>query len=129
MARTNQLLLRVREADEADYGKSVVRIHEADKPRDIQWGDNINISLDKKHWVSCRLEPAGDIGTDKIYIGIHLRGLLNKDTVGLQIAQLEQPCNFYIRDASPPRLLISLMIGVIVVTVLAFLVYSLGFKG
>ncbi len=100
MSRTSTLFLRVREANEADYGKSVVRIHKADKPQGINWGDYINISLDKKNWVTCKLEPASDIGIGKIYIGIHLRGILNKDTVGIQTATLEVPCAFYIRKAS-----------------------------
>jgi len=97
MARTHELFLRVSEADEADYGRPVVRIHRMDKPQDIKWGENIDISLDKKNWISCKLEPAGDVGIGKIYIGIHLRGTLNKDTVALQIAKLEVPCKFYIK--------------------------------
>ena len=100
MSRTSTLFLRVKEADEADYGKSVVRIHKADKPQGINWGDYIDISLDKKNWVTCKLEPASDTGIGKIYIGIHLRGILNKDTVGIQIAKLEVPCTFCIRKAS-----------------------------
>ena len=100
MSRTSTLFLRVKEADEADYGKSVVRIHKADKPQGINWGDYIDISLDEKNWVTCKLEPASDIGIGKIYIGIHLRGILNKDTVGIQIAKLEVQCTFCIRKAS-----------------------------
>ena len=99
MARAHELFLRVSDADEADYGKPVVRIHEIAKPQGIEWGDPIGISLDKKHWVTCKLEPAGDVGIGKIYIGIHLRGILNKDTLGIQIARLKEPCNFYIRKA------------------------------
>ena len=99
MSRTSTLFLRAKEADEADYGKSVVRIHEANKPQGINWGDYINISLDKKNWITCKLEPASDIGIGKIYIGIHLRGILSKDTVGIQIAKLGVPCTFYIRKA------------------------------
>ncbi len=97
MSRISTLFLRVKEADEADYGKSIVRIHKADKPQGINWGDYLNISLDRKNWVTCRLEPAADAGIGKIYIGIHLRGILNKDTVGIQIAKLDVPCTFYIR--------------------------------
>lgn len=100
MPRTSSLVLRVKEADEADYGEPVVRIHRVNKPKDINWGDRINLSLDKKNWITCKLGPAGAIGTGKIYIGIHLRGILNKDTVGIQIAQLNAPCKFYIRKAS-----------------------------
>ena len=98
MSKTYELYLRVKEADEADFGKSLVRIHKTDKPQGINWGDYIDISLDKKNWVTCKLEPAGDIGTGRIYIGIHLRAPLNKDSIGTQIAKLGAPCNFYIRN-------------------------------
>jgi len=57
MPKTYEVYLTVREADEADFDKPLVRIHQTDKPRDIKWGDFINISMDKKHWVTCRLEP------------------------------------------------------------------------
>jgi len=100
MPRTSTLFLRVKEADETDYGKSVVRINRVDKPRDINWGDYISISLDRKNWVTCKLEPANDTSVGKIYIGIHLRGILNKDTVRVQIAKLEVPGTFYIKKAS-----------------------------
>lgn len=100
MSKIYELHLRVKEADEADFDKSLIRIHESNKPQGIEWGDYIDISLEKKNWVTCRLEPAGDIGTGKIYIGIHLRGLLNKDSIGIQIAKLEVPRNIYIRKAA-----------------------------
>ncbi len=124
MSHIHELLLRVREADEADFGKSVIRLHETARPKDIRWGDNINISLDKKNWVTCRLEPSGEIGNGKIYIGIHQRGLLNKDTVGVQIARLGVPCSFYIRKASPWKAVLSI-IGVISIIAIAFLIYFL----
>ena len=124
MSHIYELLLRVREADEADFGKSVIRFHETAKPKDIRWGDNINISLDKKNWITCQLEPSGDIGTGKIYIGIHQRGLLNKDTLGVQIARLGVPCSFYVRKASAWRAPLSI-IGVIIITALALLIYFL----
>ena len=101
MARTHELYLRVKEADEADYGKWVIRIHKNDKPSDVEWGDRVDLSLDKKHWISCRLEPAGDIGVGKIYIGIHQRGELNKDTVGVGIARVNIARQFYLRKAAP----------------------------
>lgn len=110
MSRTYELFLRVREADEADYRQSIVRIHKANKPQDIKWGDNINISLDRKNWITCKLKPAGDIGIGKIYIGIHLRGLLNKDTVGIEIAKVGVPCNFYVRKASSWKALFMLLL-------------------
>ena len=100
MSRTSTLFLRVKEADEADYGKSLVRIHKADKPQGFNWGDHISISLDKKNWVTCKLEPTGDRGIGRIYIGIHLRGILNARTVGIGMAKLEVPCTFYIRKVS-----------------------------
>ena len=49
MSQTFTLFLRVKEAPEADLDELVVRIHATDKPRDINWGDYINISLDKKN--------------------------------------------------------------------------------
>ena len=129
MAKTSKVVLRVREADEADYDKPVIRIHKANKPQGIKWGDHVNISLDSKHWITCKLEPAGDIGTGKIYMGIHLRTLLNKDALGTQIAQIEAPCNFYIRRASSRKLLLYITIGIIATIVAASLVYSLGLTG
>lgn len=122
MSRTYELFLRVTEADEADYGQSIVRIHKADKPQGIRWGDHINISLDRKNWITCKLKPAGDIGKSKIYIGIHLRGLLNKDTIGIQIAKVGVPCNFCVRKASPWKALFYVTIGIIVILAIAFLV-------
>lgn len=100
MPKTYEVYLTVKEAGEADFDRLLVRIHKTDKPRDIKWGDYIDISLDKKNWVTCGLEPAGAIGVGKIYISIHLRGLLNKDSIGIQIAKLGVPCNFYIRKAA-----------------------------
>jgi hypothetical protein len=101
MSRIYELFLRVREADEADYGQSIVRTHNDNKPQGIRWGDRINISMDRKNWITCKLEPAGDIGVGKIYTSIHLRGLLNKDTDVSRIARLGVPCSFYIRKTSP----------------------------
>jgi hypothetical protein len=49
MSKTYELYLRVKEADEADFGKFLVRIHKTDKPQGINWGDYIDISLDKKN--------------------------------------------------------------------------------
>ena len=100
MPKTHEVYLTIKEADETDFDKFLVRIHKTDKPPDIKWGDYIDISLDKKNWLTCKLEPAGDIGIKKIYIGIHLRGLLNRDSVGVHIAKLEVPCNFFIRKAT-----------------------------
>jgi len=100
MPKTHKAYLTVKEADEADFDKPLVRIHQTDKLRDIKWDNYLDISLDKKNWVTCRLEPAGDIGIGKIYIGIHLRGLLNKDSIGIQLAKIGIPCNFYIRKAA-----------------------------
>ena len=101
MSQIYELCLRVREADEADHGRPVIRIHKTEKPKSLSWGDKINISLDKKNWVTCKLEPAGNIGAGRIYISIHLRGLINKDTRVIPIAKIGEACNFYIRKASP----------------------------
>ncbi len=125
MPRTSELFLRVSEADEADYGKSVVRIHKTDRPLDIRWGDSVNISLDRKNWITCKLEPAGDTGIGKIYISIHQRGLLNRDIVAIQRAQLGVPCNFYVRKASYRKVLLNIVILLIVIIAVAFLVSSL----
>ncbi len=122
MSRIYELLLRVREADEADYEQSIIRIHSDNKPQGIGWSDRINVSMDRKNWITCRLEPAGDIGVGKIYISIHLRGLLNKDTDVSRIARLGVPCSFYIRKASPWRVLPYVVIGTIVIIGIAFLV-------
>ena len=112
MPKTYELYLRVKEADEADFDKSLIRIHETNKPQDIKWGDYIDISLDKKNWVICKLEPAGDIGIGRIHIGIHLRASLNKDNIGTQIAKLGVPCNFYIRKAAHWRAILYDKIGI-----------------
>ena len=112
MPKTHEVYLTVKEADEADFDKPLVRLHKTDKPQDIKWGDYIDISLDKKNWVTCKLEPAGDIGTGRIYIGIRLRGLLNKDTIVVQIAKLEVPCNFYIRKTALWRAILYNKIGI-----------------
>ncbi len=122
MSRIYELFLRVREADEADYGQSIIRIHNDNKPQGIRRGDRINISMDRKNWITCKLEPAGDIGAGKIYISIHLRGLLNKDTDVSRIARLGVPCSFYIRKASPWRVLSYVVVGIIVIIGIAFLV-------
>jgi hypothetical protein len=122
MSRIYELFLRVREADEADYGQSIVRTHNDNKPQGIRWGDRINISMDRKNWITCKLEPAGDIGVGKIYTSIHLRGLLNKDTDVSRIARLGVPCSFYIRKTSPWRVLYYVVIGIIVIIGIAFLV-------
>ena len=129
MPRISTLVLRVKEADEADYGKSVVRIHETGKPKDIKWGDRINLSLDGKNWITCKLEPSGAIGVGKIYIGVHLRGILNKDTVAIQIAQLEAPCKFYIRKVGSWKAPLYITIGITVIVVAAFLIYFLDLTG
>lgn len=127
MSRTSTLFLRVKEADEADYHQSVVRIHETNRPRNINWGDYINLSLDKKHWITCKLEAAGDIGVGKIYISIFLRRLLNKHAAGNQIVQLGEPLNFYIKKAFSKDIPLPIVIGIIAaaIIVVAFLVYLL----
>jgi len=114
-----ELYLRVKEADEADHGRPIVRIHKTEKPKSLRWGDKINISLDKKNWVNCKLEPAGDIGIGKIYISIRLRGLINKDSRVISIAKVGEPCNFYIRKASPWRALLYMSAGILIIAAIA----------
>jgi hypothetical protein len=122
MPQIYELYLRVREADEADYGRSVIRIHKTDKPKGLRWGDKISLSLDKKNWINCKLEPADDIGIGKIYISIHLRGLINKDTHGIQIAKVGVPCGFYIKKASPWRALLYMATGILFIATVAVVV-------
>ncbi|MFC1899031.1 hypothetical protein ACFLXP_01675 [Chloroflexota bacterium] len=98
MAKVHELYLTVKETDEADFGKSLIRMRGGDKPPGIEWGDKISLSLDKNHWITTTLEPADNGTHNRIYIGIHLRGLLNKDTTGLRLAKLEVPCFFYIKQ-------------------------------
>jgi hypothetical protein len=128
VARTHELYLRVREADEADYGKWLIRIHEKHKPEDLEWGDQVDISLDKKHWISCQLERAGSIGAGKIYIDIPQRGELNKDT-RIQIARVNEPCQFYIRKASSWKKPLYIVMGFAGVILIAYLVYAFAFAG
>ena len=143
MPRTNELFLRVRDAPVADYNKLAIRIHNNDKPQDINWGDHVNISLDRKNWLACKLIEAGDTGIGKMYINSHLRGILNRRAVGIQGVRLEVPCQFYIRKVSSwkepfyivhyhpndavranMRLKIfGIGIGIIVIIVVAFLVF------
>lgn len=119
MSQIYELYLRVKEADEADHGRPIVRIHKTEKPKSLRWGDKINISLDKKNWVNCKLEPAGDIGIGKIYISIRLRGLINKDSRVISIAKVGEPCNFYIRKASPWRALLYMSAGILIIAAIA----------
>lgn len=43
----------------------VIRLHSADKPEEIRRGDYVGISLDKKHWITAKMEPTGDTGSGK----------------------------------------------------------------
>ncbi len=122
MARIYELYLRVREADEDDHGRSIIRLHKTEKPKSLRRGDKINLSLDKKSWITCKLEPAGNTGVGKIYISIHLRGLLNKDTRGIPIAKVGVPCNFYVRKASPWGALLNMAVGILLIAAIALVV-------
>ena len=124
MSKTYELYLRVKEADEADFNKSLVRIHETNKPQEIPWGNYIDISLDKKNWVTCKLEPAGDTGIGHIYLDVHTRGLINRHTLSIPIAKRNELCDFYIRKATRWRAIAFISIGVVAVIVLSLL-YSL----
>ena len=125
MRKTHEIYLRVREADEADFGKSIIRMHKTNKPQDIKWSDYVDISLDKKRWVTCKLEPTGESGIGHIYMDIYTRGLINRHTVGIPIAKIHEPCNFYIRKASRRRAIILASIVVIVIAIILYVVYSL----
>ena len=125
VSKNSELFLRVREADEADYGKSVVRIHRTDRPPDISFGDHVNISLDKKNWANCKLEPAGDIGADKIYIDVRMRKLLNDNVFGVPLAQVGVPCTLYIKKASAWKPILFIIAGAAII-VLAFMANALG---
>ena len=125
MPKTYKFHLRVREADEADFGRSIVRIHKNDKPQGILWGKPIDISLDKKNWVTCKLEPAGETGIGRIYIDVHTRGLINRHAIGIPIAKLHEACNFYIRKAIRWKTITFISIGAIVAVIILSLVYSL----
>ncbi len=50
------------------------------------------------------------------------RGLLNKDTSGIQIAKIGEPCNFYMRKASYWKALLYVTIGITVIIAIASLV-------
>ena len=126
MSRIHELYMRVREADESDFGKSIIRIHSTDMPQDIVWGDAVNISLDKKNWVTCELEPAGEMGTGHIYMDIHTRGLINRHTIGVPTAKPHEPCNIYIRKANRWRSIIFISVVVMVIVVVLYILYSLG---
>ena len=123
MPKIHELILRVREADEADFGKNIVRIHPSEKPQGIMWGESVNISVNKKNWVTCKLERAGRTGIGHIYIGIHTRGLINRHTTGLQIVKLNETCDFYIKKAIPWKAITFIVIGVIIAAVILSLVY------
>jgi len=125
LSKISGLFLRIREADEADYGKSMVRIHRTNRPPDIQWGDYVNISLDKKNWVTCKLEPSGDIGTEKVYIDVKMRNLLNDNVFGVPIAQVGVPSTLYMRKASLWKLILFITAGVAIVAV-AFMASAMG---
>jgi len=86
-----------------DYDRLVVKIHSADKPPDLRWGDYVSISLDKMNWIACKLEPAGETGVGKIYLNAHLRGLLNRVALGVPLARLEAPCQLYMKKAASWR--------------------------
>ena len=125
MSKISELYLRVREADEADYGKYVIRIHRSNRPMDIQWGDRVNISLDKRNWVTCRLEQASDTGTERLYIDVKVRKLLNDNVFGMPIAQVGVPSTIYMKKAPAWKLIFGILAGVAVIA-FAFLTSALG---
>ena len=125
MAKTYQLYLRMREADEADYGRSVVRIHRINKPQRILWGGKVDISVDKRNWVTCKLEPAGNTGPGHIYIDVPTRTLINRHTLGFNIARLHEPCDFYIRKAIPWKTITYISTVATVAAIIIAIIYLL----
>lgn len=121
MPTTHELFLRVKDADEADFNKALVRLHRTNKPLGMKWGDSIDISLDKKNWVPCKIEPAGETGIGRIYIGIHIRELLNRHAFGFHIAKLNDPCSFYIRKAIPWKAICCILIVAVAAIILSLL--------
>lgn len=111
------------EADEADFGRSIIRIHRQNKPQHIPWGKSIDISVDRKNWVTRKIEPAGTTGIGHIYIDIPTRTLINRHTITSNIAKIHQPCSFYIREAIPWRAITLILIGVGVSIIILSLVY------
>ncbi|MFC2047908.1 hypothetical protein ACFLSK_00585 [Chloroflexota bacterium] len=131
--KTHELHLRIKDADEADFDKSLIRIHETNRPQGIEWSDYIDISLDKKKWITCKLESAGDIGIGNIYISIPQRSLLKTGTIRIPMVVVGEPCKFYVRKASKWRVLLYIAkallyiaIVAIVIIVIVFLISSLA---
>ena len=146
MPQTSHLYLRVRDAPVDDYERLVVRLHRNDKPKDINWGEYISVSLDKFHWIACKLEQAGESGVGKIYINAHLRGLINTNVIGG--IRVEDPHDFYIKRApawkepfyimsyhpddslrAKTRVKIYGTIATTIIVVAAVLAYTLGLLG
>ena len=63
-----KLYLIVESPPSQDNNKLMVRIHEPDKPKDINWGDYVKMSLDNQNYIICKLERATSIGIGTIYI-------------------------------------------------------------
>ena len=93
--------------------------------QDINWGDSVDVSLNKKDWVTCKLEPAGETGPGRIYLSVRTRGLINRHTLGFQIARVNEPCNFYIRKAIPWKAITFVSLVVMVIAIVLALVYAL----
>jgi len=134
MSKIHELYLRVKDADEADFDESLIRIHGTDKLSGIEWGDYIDISLDKKKWMTCKLEPAGAIGIGKIYISIPQRFLLKIGATRMPVVIIGEPCNFYVRKASKWRVLLHItkvllyiaIVTIIIIIAIVFLFSSLA---
>ena len=54
MNTKNEHFLIVKPAFKEDAGKLVARIHEVDKPDDIEWGDWVSISERQEKEIKCR---------------------------------------------------------------------------
>ncbi|MFC1988778.1 hypothetical protein ACFLVJ_02980 [Chloroflexota bacterium] len=124
MPKTYDFFLRVREADEVDFGTSIIRIHTNNKPQEIEWGESINISIDKKNWITCNLKPAGATGIGHIYIGIHTRRLINQHNRGINRVILNEPSSFYIKKVIPWKAIKFIVFGSIIAAITLSLVFS-----
>ncbi|MFC2010902.1 hypothetical protein ACFLUR_01255 [Chloroflexota bacterium] len=127
MPKIHELYLRVKDADEADFGESLIRIHETSKPQGIEWGDHIDISLEKKRWITCKLEAAGAIGIGKIYISIPQRSLLKMGTIGIPMVTIGEPCNFYIRKSSKLKLFFRIAKVLLYIAIVAIVIIATFF--
>jgi len=53
----------------------------------------------QKHWITAKVEPSGATGKGKIYMNPDLRGLLNREVVGVPMARLGMSYPLHVRRA------------------------------